>query len=188
MSSARFALLALMALSSAVQAQRGGAGGSARGMGGDEDRFGKSKDVAAGSASGVKLSVGDVEEMNPVHLLIDKRKDIKLSDELLTQVKDIDGRLKELNAPQFKALDSLRTATRPRAGVDAEVDRIRVAVARDALGAVIQVIRRNYDASLKDALQLLDASQAAVADPLLKKQSDASNQTLRDKLGGGGRR
>lgn len=69
-----------------------------------------------GGTSGVKLSVGDVEEMNPVRLLVNKRKDISLSDEQLKQVKDIDGRLKELNKSHVKALDSLRTASRPRTG------------------------------------------------------------------------
>ena len=190
MSHTRIALLALVVLSSVAGAQRGGGGAgggaSGRGMGGNEDRFGKSKEIAAGGASGVKLSVGDVEDMNPVRLLVNKRKDINLSDEQLKQVKDIDGRLKELNKLQFNALDSLRTATRPRPGTDAEVERIRVAVARDAFGAMVQSIRGNYDTALKEALSRLDATQASKAGVLLKKQSEDTNETLRDKMGGGG--
>ena len=193
MSHTRIALLALVVLSSVAGAQRGGGGGggggaSGRGMGGNEDRFGKSKEIAAGGASGVKLSVGDVEDMNPVRLLVNKRKDISLSDEQLKQVKDIDGRLKELNKSHVKALDSLRTATRPRPGTDAEVERIRVAVARDAFGAMVQSIRGNYDTALKEALSLLDATQASKADVLLKKLGEDTNETLRDKMGGGGGR
>jgi len=184
-------VLALAVLSArTATAQRGGGGGSARGMGGDEDRFGKSKEVAAGSMIAVKLNVGDVEDMSPMRLLIDKRKDLKLTDDQLKQVKEMDAKLKETNKPHLKAFDSLRVAMRPRTGpgVDQDVERARAMMTRDELGGVLKAIRGNYDASLKEALLLLDATQAPKADELLKKQAAESEKTIRENLGGGGGR
>ncbi|HMA25019.1 MAG TPA: hypothetical protein VKP00_13515 [Gemmatimonadaceae bacterium] len=49
----------------------------------------------------------DVEDQSPPKLLIDKRKDLKLTDAQLSQLKDSEGKLKERNAPLLKAIDSL---------------------------------------------------------------------------------
>jgi len=57
---------------------------------------------------GPTLRVRDIEDQSPLKLLIDKRKDLKLTDDQLKQIKDLEGKLKEQNQPLFKALDSLR--------------------------------------------------------------------------------
>jgi Spy/CpxP family protein refolding chaperone len=147
------------------------------------------------SKIGLKLSNGDVEDMDPVKRLVDKRKDLKLTDEQQKQLKDIQAKTKETNKPLFKQLDSLRQAMRPRAGFDEDADRARMGLAREAVGQTVASIRANYDASLTEAKPILTAEQVPKADELLKKQSEESAETLMKEMGpgmggggGGGRR
>lgn len=135
---------------------------------------------------GTKLSVRDVEDMNPVKLLVDKRKDLKLSDDQLKQIKEVDSKMKEKNQPLFKALDSVRSETRPRAVTPTEEDQTRIMIARHELAAVVSAIRASYDTTLKSAMPLLDEAQHKKADELLQKQAKEADDVLRERLGAGG--
>lgn len=177
------AVLAFAMIASTAAAQRGG------GRGGD--RFGGSgnndlKNALSENTIGMKLTVGDVEDMSPVNLLVDKRKDLKLTDDQLKQFKAMNEKLKETNKPHLKALDSLRTAMRPRGGGgDPEVERARLMMTRDEVNGVLKTIRGNYQTALDEALPVLDATQRPKADELLKRQATETEQTLREKMGGG---
>lgn len=142
-------------------------------------------EMIAASPIGLKLSNRDVEEMNPVRLLVDKRKDLQLTDDQLKALKEMDGKVREQNKPHLKVLDSLRSAMRPRAGADAEMERVRAMVTREEVVGVVRVIRGNYAAALNEALALLDATQAPKADELLKKQAAKAEETLNENMGGG---
>ncbi|MEA3245511.1 MAG: Spy/CpxP family protein refolding chaperone [Gemmatimonadota bacterium] len=171
-------LVALALLPAVASAQRGG-GGRDRGTKADFDG------MISSSPVGLRLSNGDVEDMNPVKLLADKRKDLKLTDDQLKQIRAMNDALKESNKPQFKVLDSLRTAMRPRAGADEDVERVRTQLARQDVVDVVKAIRDGYDAKLKEAVALLDDTQKAKADELVARQARDSEEMLAKALGGG---
>jgi ribosomal protein L7/L12 len=156
-----------------------------------------------GGANGLQLANKDVENISPIKLLIDKRKDLKLSDDQLKQVKDVESKLKEKNDGLFRILDSLRKDSKapPAAAKDrgtqtemaqekAMEERTRMSKAIREAGSVVKEIRGNYDASLKDALALLDENQKKTADELLTKLNKDAEEMLADKMSmpGGGRR
>ena len=140
-----------------------------------------------GAIPGLQLSNGDVEDMSPIKLLIDKHKDLKLSDEKLKGIKDLETKLKEKVKPSFKALDSLRREMRPRVSDD---DRSRTASARSSVMSVVAAIRESYDEAYKEALPLLDESQRQMANDLVQKQKADADETVNAKVSGrgGGRR
>lgn len=175
------ALLAFALLPAAVQAQRGG-GGRVRG-----DPKADWNSVENGN-KGVKLSKGDIEDISPIKLLIDKRKDLKLSDDQLNKLKDIEKTLKETNEPSFKALDSLRRAAQPplHSGEPKDDERDRMMSARRGLGAVVATIRGNYEEALKSATPILDETQQKTAAELVAKQKTEADDMIREKLGGRG--
>ena len=181
---ARIALLSLALLPSVALAQRGGSGGSSR------TRGEKSADwnSVENANKGVKLSKGDLENISPIKLLIDKKKDLKLSDEQLSKLKELEGKLKETNEPSFKALDSLKRAAQPplRAGDPSDDERDRMTMARRGLSAVVGTIRGNYESSAKDAMAILDETQQKTATELLAKQMQEADEMVRERLGGRG--
>ena len=190
MLSRRVAVLALLLVPSVAVAQRGGGGaaGAAGGAGGEAasraDKRAHFDEVEKGTKPGLQLSNGDVEDISPVKLLLDKRKALKLSDDQQKQIKDIDGKLKAMNAPLFKTLDSLRIELKPRSGTPNEADQLRMTMARSDVGVVVKSIRRNYDIALLEALPLLDETQRKVANDALAKQSKDAEDMLRERLGG----
>jgi Spy/CpxP family protein refolding chaperone len=181
----RYALLILALFATGASAQR-----RVRGDPVDFDKMARESKVA------MKLSNGDVEDMDPVKYLIDKRKDLKLTDDQQKQLKDIQAKTKETNKPLFKQLDSLRQAMRPRAGFDEDADRARMGLAREAVGQTVLGIRQNYAASLVEAKPLLTTEQAPKAEEFLQKQNEEAEETLRREApgavmggpAGGGRR
>ena len=188
MAAPKLIILALALIPAMASAQRGGGGGGS--AGGSRIRGDKEADwnsITNGDKGSVKLSKGDVEDMSPVKLLIDKRKDLKLQDDQTNKLKDLEKALKEKNAALFTAFDSLRRAAQPPMHDPSDEERGRMMEARRMLGAVVQTIRENYDASAKDALVVLDDTQKAAANELLDKQRKETQETLRAKLGGGGR-
>lgn len=180
----KVALLSLVLVPAVALAQRGGGAASGR------TRGEKSADwnSVESANKGVKLSKGDLENVSPIKLLIDKKKDLKLSDDQVNKLKELDGKLKETNEPSFKALDSLKRAAQPplRAGEPSDEERDRMMSARRGISAVVGTIRGNYESSAMDAMALLDESQQKAAADLLKKQKEQADDMLREKLGGRG--
>lgn len=175
------ALLACLAIPTLAFAQRGGGGG---GGGGGRQRGDPRADWSSlnGGFAGLQLSNRDVEEMSPLKLLIDKRKDLKLTDEQLNGLKDVEQKLKATNEPSFKALDSLRNTMRARNGTPSDDDRERMASARRSVPLVVATIRENYASALKDATGLLTDAQRDDVAKLVDKQSRDADQVLNEKL------
>lgn len=179
-------LILVPTIASAQRGSGGGGGGGAGGSGrvrGDPNADWKS---IVGSSDGIKLSNRDVENINPLKLLIDKRKDIKLSDDQLNRLKDLDAKLNVKNQDSFTALDSLRRLAKPPAHEPTDDERARMMAARGAVAATVSTIRDNYAASLTEALQILDETQRKTAAELLEKQRTEAEAMLREKLGGRG--
>jgi hypothetical protein len=128
----------------------------------------------------------DLEDMSPIKLMIDKRKDLKLTDAQFAQLKESDAKLKEKNAPLLKVIDSLARDARSNARSDE--DRARARNARMGLMSTVGEIRANYDASAKEALATFDADQQTKANELLDKQKQEAEKYLQERLNGGERR
>ncbi len=146
------------------------------------------------------LTVKDVEGMNPVKLLLEKKKDLKLTDEQLTALTGAEAKLAETNAALLHQVDSLGKEMRPRTSVQGAEDQARMAIARDAMGDVLRSIQANYAGAEGEAMAVLTDAQKPVAERLLAKQREETQKTLRQKMagargmgpgmgpGGGGRR
>jgi len=134
------------------------------------------------------LRVRDIEDQSPIKLLIDKRKDLKLTDAQLSQLKDSEGKLKDKNAPLLKAVDSLVRELRYGMGSPSEDSRARARNARIGLMTTLGDIRTNYDASAKDALATFEPDQQSKATELLDKQKQEAEKFLQERVGSGDRR
>ena len=130
---------------------------------------------------GIDVRVRDLEDQSPLHLLIDKRKDLNLTDAQLSQLKDAEEKLKEKNAPTYKSADSLIRATRLTAS-SSDAEKSRAQSARGTLMEVIKTLNESYDAARKDAVALLDAQQQPKANEMLDKQRQDAEKFLRDRM------
>jgi hypothetical protein len=166
----------LVLLPSIAVAQRGS--GSAAGK--KTDLFDKDATPA-----GPTLRLRDIEDQSPLKLLIDRRKDLKLSDSQLAQLKDAEPRLRDKNAPLYKSVDSLLRALRPTSDNPSEAERSQMRSARYALTATIAAVRANYDAAATDAIAPLDAEQQAKAKEMITRQREEGEKEVRDKLAAG---
>lgn len=183
-------VLTLLTVPAIASSQSGKFGG---GKGGADANW----DAIKGGSAGVDLSAKDVENISPIKLIVDKRKDLKLSDEQLNKVKAIDEALKGKNEPLFKALDSLRKASKappmnPNSSKEVqqaqqEEDRARLTAAKREMSGTVKDIRDNYELSLKEVLALLDEAQQKTANEMVDKQRQDAQKMLSEKLGGGRR-
>lgn len=174
----RLAGLVLIVGPSLVLAQRGGGGGGGSVRGDPKAKW----DQIGKEGAGLKLSNGDLEDISPIKLLIDKRKDLKLSDAQLKQFKELQTAERTKNEPLFKALDSLRKDMRT-SDKPSDEERTRMMNARSGVTGVVAGIRMNYDGTLTQATALLDDGQKKTAADLIDKQSKDAAQMLLDKLG-----
>jgi hypothetical protein len=173
------ALVLMVSLPALAPAQRTGGGRVERG-----DPNAKS-DFAGMTGSTIKLTNKDVENISPLKLLIDKRKDLKLTDDQLAKLKDREDKMKESMKPSFGALDSLRRIATPAGRTSDEGDQARMMDTRRQFTQIVAGIRAQYDIALNDVLPLLDASQQKAANDLVQKQRSDADDMLHDKLGGG---
>lgn len=171
-------LATLLAIPSIAVAQRGGGTRSTK----HDAAFGKDD-----GPQGPTLRPRDVEDWSPLHLFIDKRKDLKLSDAQTDAFKQSEKTLKDKNAPFLKLVDSLVHEMRPPLN-ETDESRARLRDAGQYLREMLKSIDENYDAAAKSALATLDAEQQTKANELLAKLHEDAARTMREKLGGGGRR
>lgn len=135
---------------------------------------------------GVDMRVRDLEDQSPLHLLIDKRKDLKLTDAQLSQLKAAEDKLKEKDAPIYKSADSLIKATRLTSS-STDADKGRAGSARGTLMELVKTLNETYDGARKEAVALLDAEQQPKANELLDKQRAESEKFYNERLSRGGR-
>jgi hypothetical protein len=182
MSLRKLAFVTLLFAPTVLLAQRGG-GGAGRVERGD--RRPNYDEMSKTTTPGLQLSNRDVEDVSPLHLLLDKRKDLKLSDDQQKQIKDLENKMKETVKPSFKTLDSLRAVMKRPSGTLSDEERAQVTLARQDVGRVVGEIRDAYGASLKETMALLNPEQQKTAQELVHKQSQDAEQMLREKMGGG---
>jgi hypothetical protein len=183
MPSRSLSILTLCLIPTIVAAQRsGGSGASDRFGGGKAGRQADWDRINGENAGGLQLSNKDLEGISPIKLLIDKRKDLKLTDDQQKHLKGMEAPLKEKNQQLFKALDSLRgEVKKAQYSQDARPVGTRAEVVR-----VVGEIRENYAGALKDAMAIFDDTQRASATELAKKQTEDADKMVREKLWGEG--
>jgi hypothetical protein len=174
----RLAVLALCVLPSIADAQR-------RAMGGSKEADWNA--IAEKSApAGPTISAKDFEKVSPFKALLDKKKDLKLTDAQLAAFNTANTTLLAANADRFKLLDSLKKEAKPKTSGDPSAeDEARLVIAREGLQGVVRDIRASYDEAAKN-VEGLDDAQKATATSVLAKNTEQMQEMLRDKMGGRG--
>ena len=142
-------------------------------------------DKITATAAPTVLTVKEVEAMDPIRHLVAKRRDLKLTDAQLAQLKAMDDSSRARDAVLLAAMDSLRREMRPQGQMD-DMQRLRLQVVRNEFSATVVKIRANYDADAAAALPALEESQRAAAEALLAKQKAEADKVVQEKLGGRG--
>lgn len=135
-------------------------------------------------AKGPAIRGRDLEDLSPIKLFIDKRKDLKLNDAQIDALKKSDEQLRQKNQPLYKAVDSLARAMKPPMNRSDESD-ARIRDARHDLDQTIESIRGTYEAASTEAVGTFDADQKAKATELLAKQKEDADKRIREKMKGG---
>ena len=172
----RHALLiaSVLALPSIATSQRGGSGATRK-----TELFDKNE------VRGPSIRVRDVEDLSSVRLLIDKRKDLKLTDAQLAQLKDSEGKLKDKTAPTLKIIDSLIHELMVTRSNNSDEERSRVRVTQANLINAITEVRASYDEAAKETMTTFDADQKAKATEFMAEQKNEGDKILRQKMSGG---
>lgn len=172
------AVLAFCVMPSIADAQR-------RTMGGSKEADWNA--IAEKSApAGPTITAKDFEKVSPFKALLDKKKDLKLTDAQMTTLATANTGLLAANADRFKALDSLKKEAKPKTSGDPSAeDEARLVIAREALQGVVRDIRASFDEAAKN-LEGLDDAQKTAAVAVLTKNTEHMQEMLRDKMGGRG--
>ena len=180
-----FLVSAIIVLPTVALAQRGGGGGGSRTAADKHTPMFDKQDMPKGPS----LRVRDVEDMNPIKRLIDRRKDLKLTDAQVNQLKDADTKLKQTNEPLLKAVDSLLHEAKQAAN-NANTDEARAKgnEATQGLRSAVEQINANYDAAANEATASFDAEQQGKAKDILSKLKEDNGSMLRERLYGGASR
>jgi hypothetical protein len=142
------------------------------------------EDRSDDTPSGPTLRGRDIEDHNPLKALIDKRKDLKLTDDQVNSLKTTQSDLKKGNEARFKAVDSLVREMRPPLNPTTE-SRVRSQLARQEVMATIAAIDSSYNEPAKSLVATLDAEQQSKAAEILSKAHQEAQKDIRQKLGGG---
>jgi len=182
----------LLVLGSTVAAAqglpRGGGGmGGRGGMGGGRGGPG----MGGRMSTPPNPTVKDVQKQDPVWLLLDKKKKLKLDKDQVAQLTTLDAKLKEQNAPLYVRVDSLHdTFKAPSGGFrrasGTEDDRGAMMENRQLLYETLREVRENNRVARNDAIALLKEPQKKKAYDLLEKQLEKSDEMLRGPGGEGG--
>lgn len=176
------AFTALMVVPALASAQRRGGGG---GFGGKSDANWDSVATKRGPG-GPSISAKDFDD-TPFKFLLDKKKDVKLTEAQMTSLKSADLALKESNKTRFAAIDSLKKEAKPKtSGTPAAEDEARMVIAREALQSTVRDVMASYDEAAKTALPMLDEPQRPDAQKVLDKYNEEMRSMMREKLGAGG--
>jgi gas vesicle protein len=131
---------------------------------------------------GPSLRVRDVEDMSPIRRLIDKHKDVKLSDAQVDQLKESQKKLEQKNEPLMKAVDSLLHEIKQAAFSANDAGQAKGRQATMALRGVLVQIQDNDDAAATEATASFDAEQKEKAKEVLGKLKEDNEKMLKERL------
>ena len=184
-------LLVLGSTVAAAQGYPGGGGGMGGrgGMGGG--RGGPGGGMGGRPSAPPNPTAKDVQKQDPVWLLLDKKKKLKLDKDQVAQLTTLGAKLKEQNAPFYTRVDSLHdTFKAPSGGLQrasgTEDNRSGMMENRQLLFETLRQVRENNRAARNDAIALLKEPQKKKAYDLLEKQLEKSDEMMRGPGGGEG--
>ena len=167
-------------------------GGGMGGRGGRGGPGGMSRGEAPVNPSGK-----DVEKQDPVKLLLDKHKKLKLDKTQIARLDTLGVRLRAQNGPFYLRVDSLHKTFKAPSGGGfrsmSDDDRLSMMENRQTLFETLTQVRENNRAARDGAVAVLREPQKQKAYELLEKQLEESDKMMRrpgDGEGGmgGGRR
>ena len=137
-------------------------------------------------------SAKDVEKQDPVQLLLDKHKKLKLDKDQVTALHALDATLRSQNAPYYQRVDSLHdTFKTPSGGFTRSTGsdgggRASMMENRQAFYETLMQLRTNNKTARDSALALLKEPQKQKASDMLEKQLEESDKMLHEPGQGGG--
>lgn len=140
--------------------------------------------IDRGVQATIKISKGDLEKLSGIKIAVDKKKDLKLTDDQLAKLKDLDKQEETAMESHFKLVDSLKLAARWRQGEDSLQERARTTLARQELMSAVRQIQSSYDSTFQFALPLLDETQRKTVAEHVQKQREDVGEDIRKALGG----
>jgi hypothetical protein len=164
------ALLGIPALATAQRRPTSGGSGT----------YGGSKAVGQSKLEGTRIrkemfSTKDLEKENMVAFVLDKKKDLKLSDDEVKALKDINQQLKDTLRTPMKALDSI--ADKMRRQDEGAPDQDERNSARIFAQSYIAEVHTQYDNYLKLALaKLTDDHQKPANDVIESRRKELAPQ------------
>ena len=154
-------------------------------MGGSND-VDWNKVASKSGPGGPSISGKDFENTTPFKFIVERKKDLKLTDAQVAAFKDADLKLKAANQSKFVLIDSIKKDAKPRTSGDPSAeDMARMALAREALQSVVHDVQTSFDNAAKAALPMLDEPQRAEGQKALDKYNQEMEDMLRERLGGG---
>jgi DNA-binding MarR family transcriptional regulator len=173
----RLAVFALIAIPAALSAQRGG--GRRGTTPPDYDKL-----LSEDRGGNATIAKRDMDWINPVKAIVDKRKALTLTDEQLKSIKDVEAKLAASNDTLMKQLDSLRNEMKPNKQLSPQVEGMRMRGVRSSVVEVVKAIRANFDAAEPGILAVLTEDQQKTANELLDKLQEDADAMIQEKLGG----
>ncbi len=162
-------------------------GGRGGGMGGGRGGSGMGRTFEAPPNPSAK----DVEKQDPVQLLLDKHKKLKLDKDQVTALHALDATLRSQNGPYYARVDSLHNAFKTPSGgftrsTGSDGGRASMMENRQAFYETLLQLRTNNKTARDSALALLKERQKKKASDMLEKQLEASDKMLHEPGRGGG--
>jgi hypothetical protein len=158
----------------------GGMGGRGGGMGGGRGAGGMGRAFEAPPNPSAK----DVEKQDPVQLLLDKHKKLKLDKTQITALHTLGASLRAENGPYYLRVDSLHNTFKPPSGgftrsTGSDGGRAGMMANRQVLYEALTQLGANNKAARDSALLLLKQPQKKKASDMLEKQLEESDKMLR---------
>ncbi|HTR79544.1 MAG TPA: hypothetical protein VMH39_15605, partial [Gemmatimonadaceae bacterium] len=165
----------------------GGFGGGGRGGGG----LGRNTPQPPTDAQLGAVNTKDLDKVNPITVMLDKKKDLKLPDSTVKLFKQMESMLRDTNKVRYKVIDSLNKQLRPKDyQKPTDDDRVRAENARHLLDAATGEIRARYDSAQAKGFTYLSQDQqikaTAYIQQVISDVQQSEQDALRPSSGGGG--
>jgi hypothetical protein len=175
-------LLTIPAMSQAQRGGGGGGGGTGYGKGMDTQGAKGADKLIKDMADSPSMSK-DLQKVNPIELLLDKKKDLQLSDAEQKELKTLASAVKDATKPYFKTLDSVQREQKlgqKGEGLTTGQMMILRRESRDAQDSVLV----NYKRAADEALTKLTEEHRQPATDLLKQAMEEQMEARRNSRGG----
>jgi hypothetical protein len=170
------ALVLIVSVPLTLEAQRGGGGGGSRrglGAGGGSDEADRLIRDMADSPSLSK----DLQKANPLEVLLDSKKDLKITSEEEKEIKTLNNSLKDAIKPYLKTIDSV--AREMKKTGDYAPTQGQMVVGRQLTRESSDSVMVKYRAASQEALAKLAEERRQPATELLQQQMEAQRAARR---------